>query len=153
MVAAALHMSLLGGSLLCSPGTRAQPQRRTCTSPQAVPTDPQGPQAPQPRQPAPAKLKRASQRAAPRAPGPLAPAEDDIVGWSWTGSDQFSALGDRRDLPPLPLPDLPGGTSRLVAMVRHGQSTWNARSRIQVGSGWDRRGAQGPVPCQHSSLR
>ena len=53
--------------------------------------------------------------------------------WCWGGSDQFSDLDDRKDLPPLPLPALPGQRRRVV-LVRHGQSTWNARSRIQGSS-------------------
>lgn len=54
--------------------------------------------------------------------------------WCWSEPDAFSALGDRVDAPPLPLPSLPPGTRRRVILVRHGQSTWNARSRIQGSS-------------------
>lgn len=54
------------------------------------------------------------------------------MGWMWTGSDEFSGLGDRKDEPPLALPHLRGST-RMV-LVRHGQSTWNARNRIQGSS-------------------
>lgn len=32
--------------------------------------------------------------------------DEEIVGWHWTGSDEFSALDDRRDAPPVPLPPL-----------------------------------------------
>lgn len=36
--------------------------------------------------------------------------DDEIVGWHWTGSDEFSQLNDRHDAPPLPLPRLERGT-------------------------------------------
>ncbi|KAF6263231.1 phosphoglycerate mutase-like protein [Scenedesmus sp. NREL 46B-D3] len=52
--------------------------------------------------------------------------------FEWKGSDEFSALEDRKDLPPLPLP--PIKTHRRVVLVRHGQSTWNAEGRIQGSS-------------------
>ncbi|KAI7845742.1 hypothetical protein COHA_000658 [Chlorella ohadii] len=58
--------------------------------------------------------------------------DEEIVGWHWTGSDEFSALDDRRDAPPVPLPPLDRSTR--VVLVRHGQSTWNARNRIQGSS-------------------
>lgn len=32
--------------------------------------------------------------------------DEEIVGWHWTGSDEFSVLDDRRDAPPRPLPPL-----------------------------------------------
>jgi hypothetical protein len=57
----------------------------------------------------------------------LAPTE-----FEWKGSDEFSALEDRKDLPPLPLPAIK--TRRRVVLVRHGQSTWNAEGRIQGSS-------------------
>jgi broad specificity phosphatase PhoE len=60
-------------------------------------------------------------------------ASDEVPTWCWSGSDQFTELDDRKDLPPLPIPSLPG-QSRRVVLVRHGQSTWNARSRIQGSS-------------------
>lgn len=49
--------------------------------------------------------------------------------WTWTGSDEYSSLGDRVDAPPLPLPPIAGPTR--VVVVRHGQSTWNAAGRVQ----------------------
>jgi hypothetical protein len=52
--------------------------------------------------------------------------------FEWKGSDEFSALEDRKDLPPLPLPAIK--TRRRVVLVRHGQSTWNAEGRIQGSS-------------------
>eukprot|EP00882_Tetradesmus_deserticola_P014306 GHRQ01015211.1.p2 GENE.GHRQ01015211.1~~GHRQ01015211.1.p2 ORF type:complete len:117 (-),score=7.26 GHRQ01015211.1:148-498(-) len=52
--------------------------------------------------------------------------------FEWKGSDEFSTLDDRKDLPPLPLP--PIKTHRRVVLVRHGQSTWNAEGRIQGSS-------------------
>jgi hypothetical protein len=58
--------------------------------------------------------------------------EDEIPGWSWGGSDEFTALGDRLDAPPLPLPAIM--RRKRVVLVRHGQSTWNARNRIQGSS-------------------
>jgi broad specificity phosphatase PhoE len=61
------------------------------------------------------------------------PSEASVPTWCWSGSDQFSDLNDRKDLPPLPIPSLPGQCRRVV-LVRHGQSTWNARSRIQGSS-------------------
>lgn len=36
--------------------------------------------------------------------------DEEIVGWHWTGSDEFSVLEDRRDAPPLPLPPLDRST-------------------------------------------
>ncbi|KAG7671325.1 hypothetical protein Ndes2526B_g02182 [Nannochloris sp. 'desiccata'] len=61
------------------------------------------------------------------------PSETSVPTWCWSGSDEFSDLNDRKDLPPLPIPSLPGQCRRVV-LVRHGQSTWNARSRIQGSS-------------------
>lgn len=71
------------------------------------------------------------------------------------GEDAFSSLGDRQDLPPLPLPALT--QPKRVVLVRHGQSTWNARNRIQVrvewvvgvGGSWGGRhvGTSAPLPC------
>lgn len=52
--------------------------------------------------------------------------------WLWTGSDEWSDLGDRQDAPPLPLPSISG--PKRVVLVRHGQSTWNAEGRIQGSS-------------------
>ena len=49
--------------------------------------------------------------------------------FTWKGSDCFSDLGDRKDLPPEPLPAL--SAPKRVVLVRHGQSTWNAEGRIQ----------------------
>lgn len=49
--------------------------------------------------------------------------------FTWKGSDEFSDLGDRKDLPPEPLPALT--SPKRVVLVRHGQSTWNAEGRIQ----------------------
>lgn len=48
----------------------------------------------------------------------------------WNGSDDYTPLGDRRDLQPLPLPGLTA--AKRITIVRHGQSTWNAEGRIQV---------------------
>lgn len=97
----------------------------------AVPP-PQGeqPQQPQPPRPPPGpKMQPPTQ--------PMVDLPTDVVSsWSWAGEDRFSDLGDRRDAPPLPLPGL-GGAAKRVVLVRHGQSTWNARNRIQV----RRRGA------------
>jgi probable phosphoglycerate mutase len=59
-----------------------------------------------------------------------ASAADDA--YSWTGADEFDALGDRHDLPPLPLPTV--AAEKRVTLVRHGQSTWNAAGRIQGSS-------------------
>lgn len=61
--------------------------------------------------------------------------------WAWTGSDEYSHLGDRLSDDPLPLPrlssqeleGLEGGMLQFV-LVRHGQSTWNARNRVQGSS-------------------
>ncbi|KAG2429694.1 hypothetical protein HYH02_013952 [Chlamydomonas schloesseri] len=47
----------------------------------------------------------------------------------WNGSDEYSALNDRVDAPPLPLPAISEPVR--VVIVRHGQSTWNAEGRIQ----------------------
>ena len=52
--------------------------------------------------------------------------------YTWTGEDEFDKLNDRVDAPPLPLP--PIKEARRVALVRHGQSTWNAQGRVQGSS-------------------
>ncbi len=52
--------------------------------------------------------------------------------YTWTGVDEFSALRDRVDAPPLPLPSIK--QAKRVVLVRHGQSTWNAEGRIQGSS-------------------
>lgn len=79
---------------------------------------------------------RVDAASAPSSPPPPHLAEDEsgesIQGWNWTGSDEFTPLGDRKDAPPLPLPRLKH--SKRVVLVRHGQSTWNARNRIQGSS-------------------
>lgn len=49
--------------------------------------------------------------------------------YTWKGSDSFTELDDRKDLPPEPLPALSG--PKRVVLVRHGQSTWNAEGRVQ----------------------
>ena len=51
----------------------------------------------------------------------------------WTGDDEFSSLDDRRDEPPIPLPECLE-KELLVVLVRHGQSTWNADGRMQGSS-------------------
>ena len=56
--------------------------------------------------------------------------EEDV--YTWTGQDEFDKLNDRVDAPPLPLP--PITTAKRVALVRHGQSTWNAQGRVQGSS-------------------
>lgn len=56
--------------------------------------------------------------------------------WTWSGSDEFTPLGDRVDAPPLPLPAI--SQRRRVVLVRHGQSTWNAEGRIQGSSNFSR---------------
>jgi broad specificity phosphatase PhoE len=57
---------------------------------------------------------------------------ESIDSWVYDGKDEFSELGDRLDAAPLPLPVV-GGTVT-VTLVRHGQSTWNARNRVQGSS-------------------
>ena len=52
--------------------------------------------------------------------------------YTWTGKDEFDSLDDRIDAPPLLLP--PIREARRVALVRHGQSTWNAEGRVQGSS-------------------
>lgn len=59
----------------------------------------------------------------------------------WTGTDDFSDLGDRVDAAPLPLPDI--DAPRRVVLVRHGQSTWNAEGRIQGSSNLSELTAKG----------
>ena len=53
----------------------------------------------------------------------------DVHSYEWTGTDDFSHLEDRFDLPPVQLPEIT--SPRRVVLVRHGQSTWNAEGRIQ----------------------
>lgn len=71
------------------------------------------------------------------SPGSLLDDADELAlnieSWTWQGSDAFDAVGDRQDAPPLPLPNLPPQKKRVV-LVRHGQSTWNARNRVQGSS-------------------
>eukprot|EP00890_Picochlorum_soloecismus_P006795 jgi/Picsp_1/940/NSC_04425-R1_phosphoglycerate mutase len=57
---------------------------------------------------------------------------ESIDSWIYDGKDEFSELGDRMDAAPLPLPNVGGKVT--VTLVRHGQSTWNARNRIQGSS-------------------
>mmetsp|Transcript_38505 Transcript_38505/g.46507 ORF Transcript_38505/g.46507 Transcript_38505/m.46507 type:complete len:551 (-) Transcript_38505:408-2060(-) len=52
--------------------------------------------------------------------------------WFWNGADEFTDLDDRKDLPPLPLPEI--SEPKRVVLVRHGQSTWNAEGRMQGAS-------------------
>lgn len=64
------------------------------------------------------------------APAISAETEDDT--YTWTGQDEFDKLNDRIDALPLPLP--PIREAKRVALVRHGQSTWNAQGRVQGSS-------------------
>jgi len=57
---------------------------------------------------------------------------ESIDSWVYDGKDEFSELGDRIDAAPLPLPKVGGKVT--VTLVRHGQSTWNARNRVQGSS-------------------
>ena len=57
------------------------------------------------------------------------PKIDEDKDVTWRGEDEFTVLGDRRPEAPLPLPSLKD--RRRVALVRHGQSTWNAAGRVQ----------------------
>jgi hypothetical protein len=58
---------------------------------------------------------------------------EEVPSWTWKGKDRFDQLDDRLDVPPLPLPALRTCSKRVV-LVRHGQSTWNLRGRIQGSS-------------------
>ena len=49
--------------------------------------------------------------------------------YSWTGTDDFTHLNDRKAQAPLPLPEI--DCAKRIVLVRHGQSTWNAEGRIQ----------------------
>jgi len=73
--------------------------------------------------------RRPSQRLRPKTVPLAAPTASRTSEYLWKGSDEFSSLDDRKDLPPLPLPAVPKPVR--VALVRHGQSTWNAEGRIQ----------------------
>lgn len=77
-------------------------------------------------------VPRCSAEPATAADSAAAAEDEDIPGWSWAGWDEFTPLGDRVDAPPLPLPTVARG--KRVVLVRHGQSTWNARNRIQGSS-------------------
>ena len=57
---------------------------------------------------------------------------ESVDSWVYDGKDEFSELGDRLDAAPLPLPVVRGEVT--VTLVRHGQSTWNARNRVQGSS-------------------
>lgn len=59
-------------------------------------------------------------------------AEQTLDEYTWTGSDEFDQLEDRKDLPPIALP--PISNAQEVVLVRHGQSTWNKAKRIQGSS-------------------
>ena len=75
---------------------------------------------------------RSSSTSAP-LPGCRAAAVEDppasTESYTWQGTDEYSDLEDRKDAPPLSLPQLKA--PRRVVLVRHGQSTWNAEGRIQ----------------------
>lgn len=90
------------------------------------------PSATSPTLPAPAAPPRAHTIAHGRRQLPLARVAQAADPFAWTGSDEFTALGDRVDAPPLPLPRI--ARRRRVVLVRHGQSTWNAEGRIQGSS-------------------
>lgn len=64
------------------------------------------------------------------APAVSTETEEDT--YTWTGEDEFDKLKDRVDAPPLPLPVI--REAKRVALVRHGQSTWNAQGRVQGSS-------------------
>ena len=49
--------------------------------------------------------------------------------YSWTGTDEFTRLDDRKEQDPLPLPEIQ--SAKRIVLVRHGQSTWNAEGWIQ----------------------
>jgi probable phosphoglycerate mutase len=53
----------------------------------------------------------------------------ELIG-SW--QDEYTVLGDRLAQKPLQLPHI--ATQKRVTLVRHGQSTWNAESRVQGSS-------------------
>ncbi len=55
-----------------------------------------------------------------------------LESYSWSGFDEFTAMEDRKDLPPLELPSIT--KAKRITLVRHGQSTWNAAGRIQGSS-------------------
>lgn len=74
----------------------------------------------------------------------------EVPTWTWSGSDVFTPLDDRHDRPPLPLPSLPGHR-RQVVLVRHGQSTWNARGRIQGSSNFSVLTEEGLKQAESSS--
>ncbi|KAL4422653.1 hypothetical protein ABPG75_008850 [Micractinium tetrahymenae] len=107
----------MGPRIALSPVGGRRASRPLCTPPAAGPP----------------RVDAASAPALPPAPQLSAEeSEESIVGWNWTGSDEFTPLGDRKDARPLPLPRLKH--SKRVVLVRHGQSTWNARNRIQGSS-------------------
>ena len=64
------------------------------------------------------------------APAVSTETEEDT--YTWTGKDEFDILKDRVDAPPLPLPVI--REAKRIALVRHGQSTWNAQGRVQGSS-------------------
>eukprot|EP00878_Enallax_costatus_P007368 GHUV01007717.1.p1 GENE.GHUV01007717.1~~GHUV01007717.1.p1 ORF type:complete len:340 (+),score=19.49 GHUV01007717.1:20-1039(+) len=70
----------------------------------------------------------------------------DAQTYAWAGSDEFSSLDDRKDLPPLPLP--PIQTRKRIVLVRHGQSTWNAEGRIQGSSNFSGLTAKGTAQAE-----
>lgn len=74
----------------------------------------------------------------------------ELPTWNWSGSDVFTPLDDRHDHPPVALPALPG-QRRQVVLVRHGQSTWNARSRIQGSSNFSVLTEQGLKQAESSA--
>lgn len=70
-----------------------------------------------------------------------AAATQQQVDFTWREPDAFSALDDRKDLAPLPLPNV--DFRRRIVLVRHGQSTWNAEGRIQGSSDFSELTAKG----------
>lgn len=95
---------------------------------------------------------RASPRPSPASPrSPSTVVDGAQLSWAWQGSDEFSGLRDRRDSPPLPLPPVAAPTR--VVLIRHGQSTWNARNRIQGSSNFAMLTPQGLSQAEVSRER
>jgi broad specificity phosphatase PhoE len=63
---------------------------------------------------------------------------EEVASWTFDPTtDVFASCGDRLDRDPLPLPELTVSNSDRtirVTLLRHGQSTWNRKNRVQGSS-------------------
>lgn len=76
--------------------------------------------------------------------------DSDRIVYSWcAGEDSWDF--DRKDEAPLALPKVAQGRVATVTLVRHGQSTWNARNRVQGSSDFSVLTEKGISQAQESA--